>query len=264
MRVAGKQVAERIYDALAKELAGISGEAKVTVVSCNPSPVTEQYLELKRKRAEEVGIAFSLQTFPHTTTTEEIVQFLQNTTGPTVVQLPLPEQIDSDAALSAVPIAYDVDGLRWSSEESHPYLPPVPGAIQVIFAAYDISYRDKEVVVIGNGRLVGAPVAKFLEQQGCRVSVLSKENFSPHVVKEGDIVISGVGKPHIIQPDMVKEGVILIDAGTSSSAGSTYGDIDLKCYEKASLYTPVPGGVGPITVAVLLANVVKAASSVKM
>jgi methylenetetrahydrofolate dehydrogenase (NADP+)/methenyltetrahydrofolate cyclohydrolase len=122
-----------------------------------------------------------------------------------------------------------------------------------------LEIRDKRTVVVGEGFLVGAPVAVWLTQQGARVNIIdTPASFAGARVTlaQADIIIAGAGSPHLIKPEMVKEGVVLIDAGTSESGGIIVGDADLACALRCSLFTPVPGGIGPLAVAFLFENAV--------
>ncbi len=158
-------------------------------------------------------------------------------------------------------------------------LPPVAGAVREIFIKYNVDANNKKAVVIGNGWLVGNPCAVWLKEQGADVSVITRGSVTARsaparsdlsersdlagdlpdlaeLILTADIIISGAGSPHLIKPEMLKEGVILIDAGTSESGGAIVGDADPSCIEKCSLFTPVPGGIGPIAVALLFENVI--------
>ena len=132
--------------------------------------------------------------------------------------------------------------------------------IKAILESECITVEGKEVVIVGNGSLVGKPAAAWFRLGGAHVDVADNETDNlPDVTKQADIIVCGAGVPGLITPEMIKEGVIILDAGTSEDSGKLRGDADPACADKASLYTPVPGGIGPITVAVLLRNVVDAA-----
>ena len=134
-------------------------------------------------------------------------------------------------------------------------LPPVAGAVKIIAEKYNIDFRGKNVVVLGAGRLVGAPVAHFLNSAGAQVTTLTEHDEQPfEVIKSADVIVTGIGQPHFIKPEHVKEGVIIFDAGTSEDGGLMVGDVEPAVADQAALFTPVPGGIGPITVALLLRN----------
>ena len=134
-------------------------------------------------------------------------------------------------------------------------LAPVTGAIKEILERLHVSLKDKKIVVVGNGRLVGAPTSAWLTSMGAEVAVLTRED--AHIeayTKDADIIVLGAGKANIVLPDMVKEGVIILDAGTSEAEGEVLGDASLLCAPKAAFFTPVPGGIGPIAVAMIFKN----------
>lgn len=180
-----------------------------------------------------------------------------------IVQLPLPPDMNERAVLDAIPLAADADVLshaayeRFLKDEPGALLPPVVCAVAEILERAGVTVGGKRALVIGNGRLVGAPVQAWLAREGAEVSVLTREDFDTKhsALKEADIVVSGAGSPHLITPDLLTPGVVLIDAGTSESNGAIVGDFDPDCAEVASVFTPVPGGVGPVAVACLFKNV---------
>lgn len=261
MKIEGCTIADTIYRAVRAEVASLRQVPTLGIITCGPNSVTEQYLRIKKQQAEALGIAVDITTLDSDSTTAEVVRAMTEKTvdgTPVVMQLPLPVQVDVDTVISALPISCDVDGMRFVEIDDHPYISPVAGAVAEIISYYHVPLIGKKVVVIGAGRLVGKPVAQWCRRVGVDIETQDKDTFDPNIIHTADIVISGVGVPKRVQPDMVREGAILFDAGTSGSSGSVQGDIDPACYEKASLYTPVPGGIGPITIAVLLQNVIRA------
>jgi methylenetetrahydrofolate dehydrogenase (NADP+) / methenyltetrahydrofolate cyclohydrolase len=141
-------------------------------------------------------------------------------------------------------------------------LPPVVGAIDAIAKHHQVVWADTQVVVVGQGRLVGAPAAVYAASKGAHVTVLEKDTADyEHTIKEADILILGAGVPGLVTAAMVKPGVVIFDAGTSEEGGMLVGDADTSVNDMASLVTPVPGGIGPITIAVLLRNVVDLAQN---
>ena len=223
----------------------------VAYVAHNPIPATRSYLNIKKKTAEAAGC-----TFEET----ENSSFFKNADA-VIVQLPTtPEAM---AMLDAMHIDQDADVLskaareRFRRGDTDALLPPVVAAIAEIFTAYGVEPKGKRAVVIGKRFLVGTPVAKWLRQQGSLVKTADNktENLA-RLLRSADIIISGAGVPHLIKPDMVKRGVVLIDAGTSESNGAIAGDASPSCADKCSVFTPVPGGVGPLAVAKLFENAV--------
>jgi methylenetetrahydrofolate dehydrogenase (NADP+)/methenyltetrahydrofolate cyclohydrolase len=147
--------------------------------------------------------------------------------------------------------------LRYDGQQTN-ILPPVVGAIDAIAEKHKVDWREKNVVIVGRGRLVGAPAALYVNRKEALVTVLEKNTPDyEHKIQEADILILGAGVPGLVSVDMVKNGVVVFDAATSEEGGMLVGDAASDVTNSASLITPVPGGIGPITIAVLLRNVVK-------
>lgn len=194
-------------------------------------------------------------------TTEDIMRaILLPGADAVIVQLPLPESIDTSQVLDSIPLAQDADVLsrsaheRFESGDADALLPPVVGAVKEILERAHVEPTGKRAVVIGNGWLVGEPCAAWLHAKGAEVHVVTLESGDLSFLKEAEIIVSGAGSPGLIKPEHLTPGVVLIDAGTSESGGAIVGDADASCAEIASVFTPVPGGVGPIAVACLFKN----------
>ena len=173
-----------------------------------------------------------------------------------IVQLPLSKHVNPDEILAAIDPKKDVDALS----KRPLVLAPTLEAVKFIFKKYRIGYKDKEILIIGRGRLVGQPIYKWLVKENKRVKVIDErqKNRFPKFTRNADIIISGVGKGGLIKGEMIKRGTILIDFGFDRKDGKITGDFDFKsCAKKAKLITPVPGGIGPIMVAMLFKNLVK-------
>ncbi|MFT7507479.1 MAG: methylenetetrahydrofolate dehydrogenase (NADP+)/methenyltetrahydrofolate cyclohydrolase [Acidimicrobiales bacterium] len=262
MIVDGKAIASGIYKEIANQVTHLSHTPHLTVFTCAPNFETKKYLALKKRKALEVGISVNIIELPETLTTAEVVQSVQHAcmqTDGIIVQLPLPPHIDTDAVLEAIPQKYDVDGMHYDGT-SNTIMSPVVAAISEIVTLHDVLLASQKVVIVGNGRLVGAPAAVWAKGQGAQVTVLDKESDDiASKIATADVLILGAGVAGLVKPDMVAQGVVIFDAGTSEDGGELKGDADADCSDKASLITPVPGGIGPVTVAVLLRNVVQAA-----
>ena len=263
MFVDGQKIADGIKQELAKRIAVLGKRPVLAVVQVGSEVAVEKFVERKEKFGEALGVAVVLHQFPPDLTEEVLAAEVKAIGGDPVVdglivQLPLPLEVNTDAVLGSIPPERDVDALSSAPR----VLAPVPGAVAEILARYGVDPHGKRAVVIGVGRLVGKPVADWLRKQGALVETVSLETTLAmrSLTEAADIVVSGVGVPRLITPEFVKDGVVLIDAGTSESRGILVGDIDPACAEKAGLYTPVPGGVGPITVAKLFENLVILAS----
>ncbi len=218
----------------------------VVAIVGKETPATLSYLKIKAARAKEAGCIFETRNLGASTDDVDAV----------IVQLPLPDGVNQKEVCDSIPLNKDADVLSSAARAKGELLPPVVGAIKEIFDTHHIQIKDKNAVVIGRGWLVGEPAATWLEKQGARVTILTSKSDMEGALKDADIVISGAGKPHVIKPEQLKQGAVLVDAGTSESDGTLAGDADPACAEVCSLFTPVPGGIGPVAVACLFENVV--------
>lgn len=259
MIVDGKKIAAEIYDSVAQEVAGMERAPILAAITCAPNFETQKYLELKKRKAAEVGITLRVIELPDTASTQEVVDCVRAVASEVdgvVVQLPFPPHIDREVMLKAVPIDKDPDGFAYA-ENPAACLPPVVGAIKEIAEYYNISFIEKQVLVLGTGRLVGSPAVRFLQRAGAEVTISTEHNSEQaQQLLEADIIISGIGEPHFITIDKIKHGAVVFDAGTSEDGGLMVGDVHPDVVHVASLFTPVPGGIGPITIALLLRNLV--------
>lgn len=270
MIIDGKKLADEIKTSLKDEVSKIGENLRLAVIHVGDDLVTAKFLEQKKKFGSAIGVNVRVYNFPNDITTSklrekvsEIVHIKENTG--VVIQLPLPKDINTQYLLDAITVEKDPDMLSsksigaFSSGKSK-ILPPVVGAIDHIFKKNNINPKGKIVSVIGTGRLVGKPAAIWLINQGATVTAIDENTTDPTLfTSNADIIISGVGLPKLIKAGGVKDGVIAIDCGTSEEKGRLAGDMDPAVAEKASLFTPVPGGVGPLTVAMLFKNLVELA-----
>lgn len=250
MIIDGKQIAEILYTEMAtRDTSGIT----LGILVGEASPVIESFVRIKGRAAERLGIEIVRAELPEGASTADALQALQTLalecTG-VIVQLPLPEAIDAEILIAAIPPEKDVDGIAPQSRA----VAPVALAVIEILQRGGIDPQGKRAVVVGNGRLVGEPTAKLLSSLGAHVSIVTLEEGSLDELKEADIVVLGAGSPGFVKPEHLKQGVALIDAGTSEQGGAIRGDADSACAEKAALFTPVPGGVGPVAVAMIFKN----------
>lgn len=259
MIVDGRAIAAGLYQELKNEVTHLNTKPHFTAFTCAPNFETKKFLELKKRKAEEVGIGINVIEFPEDASVADMKQSLLHSlmqTDGVVIQLPFPKHILIDELLNEVPASYDMDGMHYDGR-ADTILPPVVGAIAEIARHHDILFATQKVVVVGHGRLVGKPAALWAQKQGAQVSILTYESTDiEQTVKDADILILGAGQPGLITPSMIKDGVVIFDAGASEAEGVLCGDAHPDCSKKASLMTPVPGGIGPVTVAVLLKNLV--------
>lgn len=262
----GRKLSQKILDGVEVEVKKVGKKLRLAAVVLGNDPVVEKFVAQKKKTAEAVGVDVRIFQFEASITTNELRKRLseivheKKNTG-VIIQLPLPEHINAQYILNSVTPEKDVDVLSARMIGNFiigksSILPPVVGAIKALFNEYEIDYKNKYVVVAGAGNLVGQPTALWLLNEKVTFSVVRSGTENPkEFLRRADVIISGVGKPKFIRGDMVKEGVIIIDAGTSESGGKIVGDVDFDSVApKASYVTPVPGGVGPVTVAILLKN----------
>ncbi|MBI2634014.1 MAG: bifunctional 5,10-methylenetetrahydrofolate dehydrogenase/5,10-methenyltetrahydrofolate cyclohydrolase [Parcubacteria group bacterium] len=271
MVVDGKKFAEDLRGELLEERKRISGELKLAAVLVGDAESSLHFLKQKEKIANEIGVGFELIQFPADTSTEKLKTGLAKisqdpkNTG-VIVQLPLPGHIEPSKILDSLPKEKDVDVLSFESfsaflDGRSKILPPVVGAMDFILEKNGIDSRGKLVAVVGTGRLVGLPAMIWFSRQGgitCLFDRATGEN--ARFLREADIIIAGSGNPNSITAEMVKPGAVVLDAGYEVVAGKPTGDVDFEnVSKKASLITPVPGGIGPLTVVMLFKNLLKLA-----
>jgi len=253
MIVDGKKLAADVYEELAKERANLPAGLSLGIIACEPDAVIESFVRIKERAAARLSIALVRRDVPASAGEKGIldaIDELASKTAGIIVQLPLPKNIDVEKVLAAIPGIKDVDGIGAAPVCE----PPVALAIEEILMRSGVEVGEKSAVVVGAGRLVGAPAAKLLERLGAQVRVMTREKGGTELLKDADIIVSGAGEPGLITPEMLRDGAVLIDAGTSEQGGRVRGDADPACAEKCSVFTPVPGGVGPVAVAMIFKN----------
>lgn len=268
----GKKLAGKILEEVRAKIKRLDKHLRLAIVLVGEDSVVRKFIEQKTKTARSVGVDIRVYAFGPKITTNELRKKLAQivhegkNTG-VVVQLPLPAHINAQYILNSVPPRKDVDMLSAKSlgnfiTGKSSIMSPVAGAIKAFFDEYNIGYKNQYIVVAGSGNLVGRPAALWLFSEHASFSVINQ--YTPHpekVLREADIIISGVGKPKFVTGDKIKEGTVIIDAGTSESEGKLVGDVDFDSVsKKASYVTPVPGGVGPLTIAILLKNLLTLAN----
>jgi methylenetetrahydrofolate dehydrogenase (NADP+)/methenyltetrahydrofolate cyclohydrolase len=264
MTIDGRALAAELLLSVRARAARLPQPPVVAAIAANETPATASYLAIKKKRAADAGCALLVRAFEDTVTTEALREAVREETADAVlVQLPLPAHVDARAVCDAIPKDKDADVLSaaaraaFTAGAADALLPPVVSAVEKILAHANVPVAGRRAVVVGKGFLVGAPVALWLAAQGASVHALDEH--SPSFREEllaADIIVSGAGVPRLITEDMVREGVVLVDAGTADFGGTIAGDTDPLCAKKAAVYTPVPGGVGPLAVSCLFENAV--------
>ncbi|OGZ06832.1 MAG: hypothetical protein A3D65_06750 [Candidatus Lloydbacteria bacterium RIFCSPHIGHO2_02_FULL_50_13] len=270
----GKAIAQDIREKLTRVVAGFSVPLRLEIVIMGENPVIENFVRIKKKVGESLGIPVVEHRFQESTD-EKMLEDAVRKLGEDkdivgiIIQLPLPAHLAVQKILDAVPTEKDVDVLSTESVAAFrrgeaKVLPPVAGAIQEILERYKVAVAGKDVLIIGHGRLVGAPAELFFRHNDAHVTVVGRGTRLDELTKEADIIISGAGHPGLLKPEMIKQGAVIIDAGTSEAGGKIVGDADPKCAEVASVFTPVPGGVGPIAVALIFKNLLMLAQKYKV
>ena len=273
----GKAIAKRIREDVKREIDVLKRDGiypELVAVSVGENPASSVYIKQQRKNCEKVGIEYSLEQLPENSTEKEIINCIERlnnddkTTG-IILQLPLPSGIDVKKIQSKISPLKDVEGvnpanLGWIFY-GKPFLAPCTAlAVKEIIDTTGVDLYGKEVVMVGHSDIVGKPVALLLVNEFatvsiCHIGTSDAGNLRMHV-ERAEILIVAVGKANLIPGEWIKEGAIVIDVGINRVGDKIVGDVEFeKAKEKASLITPVPGGVGSVTTAILLRNVVKAA-----
>ena len=269
----GKVVALEIEERLKAEVEELKTKLDFTpilatiIVGDDMASVT--YVNMKAKACERMGLKSNIVRLPKETTTEELLEVIDRLNADREVcgillQHPVPKHIDERECFDRIAMSKDVDGVDSASfgkmaMDRDAYVSATPYGIIRLLKHYNIELAGKHAVVVGRSAILGKPMAMLLLKENCTVTVChSRTENLPEIVKTADIVVGAVGKPRFIQKDWLKEGVVLVDAGYN--AGNV-GDIDLEnAKEIASAYTPVPGGVGPMTINTLMLQTIDSAT----
>jgi methylenetetrahydrofolate dehydrogenase (NADP+)/methenyltetrahydrofolate cyclohydrolase len=265
----GKALAERIRGEIAEEVREL-GELGLATVLVGDDPASDTYIRLKHKAAGEVGINARDIRLALQTTEEELLQQVEQLNRDDgidglLVQLPLPDHIDEARVIRAIDPRKDVDGLH-PLNAGHLYLgrpahvPATPVGVMALLEEYDVPLEGANAVVVGRSDIVGKPASILLLHANATVTTCHSRtaDLATHT-GEADVLVVAVGKAGLIGPDDVKEGAAVIDVGMNRSEDGVVGDVDPGVSERAGLITPVPGGVGPMTIAMLLRAAVRAA-----
>lgn len=261
MIVDGRAIAEEMYKDLARRRQGSGGQAerriRLGILVGGDDPVIESFVRIKARAAQRLNVEMVRADVSPEAKTEDAIESLRDLAPQVdalIVQLPLPKTVDTNAVLSEIPQNKDVDAINPVFENTHAVEAPVALAVVEILKRARVAIKGARAVVVGTGRLVGAPSAVLLKKLGADVVKFTLEEGSIEDLKDADIVVLGAGNPGFIKPEHIKEGVALVDAGASESKGKVVGDADPTCAEKASVFTPVPGGVGPVAIAMIFRN----------
>ena len=275
MRIDGKAVSAKVKEEVAAEVEVLKKQGVcpgLAVVIVGDDPASRIYVNNKKKACQATGIYSEEYALPATTTQEELVALVETLNEKKdihgiLVQSPLPKGLDEGAVVEAIDPKKDVDAFHAYNVGKimigdYHFLPCTPAGIMELLKAYQIEVEGKRCVVIGRSNIVGKPMAMLLLHQNGTVTVChSRTKNLPEVTGQADILVSAVGKAHFVTADMVKPGAVVIDVGMNRDENNKLcGDVDFDAVEPVASYiTPVPGGVGPMTIAMLLKNTVTAA-----
>lgn len=269
----GKKIALEIQHEIAHEVALLQGRKPgLAFILVGDNPASQTYVRAKKKACAATGIASTLLLLPNTISEEELLAHIyQLNLDPHIdgilIQLPLPLHINDRAVMFAIDPNKDVDGFhpmnigKMLLGEETGFLPCTPNGIKTLLKRYHIQTAGKKVVIVGRSNIVGKPLAAILMQKkpDCNATVTIAHSQSEHIAeitKSADILVAAIGSPHFIQKEMVRKGTVVIDVGINRLPNKTLvGDVDFEQVTPlASWITPVPGGVGPMTIAMLLQN----------
>ena len=266
----GKKLKEKILTELKKKLDGCEKKPSLAVILVGDNPASQIYVNNKRKTAEIIGIKSNVIKYPKTVTEDELLNKIHElnkdeNTNAILVQLPLPEHISKENVINIIDPRKDVDGFTpynfgklFSGEKPYVY-PCTPKGILLLLEEYNINLEGKHVVIVGRSNIVGKPMLQMMLNQNATVTICHSytKNLS-EITKTADVLISAVGE-NIIEEKMLKTGCVVVDVAIfKDSTGRTRGDVDFENVSKiASYISPVPGGVGPMTIASLMLNTIE-------
>ena len=270
----GKELARKTREELRKECDNLKENGvnpKLAVIMVGDNPASKVYVKNKSNACEDVGIEYEEYLMEEETTQEELIKLIkklnndENING-ILLQSPIPRNLDINEAFKTITYSKDVDGFTPSSvgklcigEDT--FVSCTPYGVMKMFDEYNIDLTGKDVVILGRSNIVGKPLIQCCLQRNATVTVCHSKtkNIEEHM-KRADVIISAIGQAEFVKANMVKDGVIIIDVGINrKSDGKLTGDVDFEnVSKKASYITPVPGGVGPMTIAMLMNNVIKA------
>jgi len=268
--LSGHEVAEAVYKELKEKLASLAFVPSLRVIRLGEDPASVSYVRLKDRRARELGLRSQVEVYPEDFPEEALLERIEalnrdEDVDGILVQLPLPRHIRAERILEAISPLKDVDGFHpvnvgrlWSGGEG--LFPCTPLGVIRLLRHYGVELRGKEVVVIGRSNIVGKPLAALLLREDATPTLAhSKTENLPEVTRGAQVLVVAAGRPHLVRKAWVRPGAVVVDVGVNRVEGRLLGDVHPEVAEVAGALTPVPGGVGPMTVAMLMANTVKAA-----
>jgi methylenetetrahydrofolate dehydrogenase (NADP+)/methenyltetrahydrofolate cyclohydrolase len=271
VRIDGRALAEKVRAQVADDVRAYGAPVCLATILVGDDPASHTYVGSKHKASHEAGIESRDHRFPSDTDQDTILELIDELNADDgvdgiLVQLPLPDHMDEPEVLRAVDPAKDVDGFHILNAGrlylGEPFLvPATPSGVMVMFEEYGVELKGSDAVVIGRSEIVGKPMAMLMLAEHATVTICHSRttDLASHT-RRADVLVAAVGRPGIVTPDMVKPGATVIDVGVNrTDEGKLVGDVDPAVFEVAGLMTPVPGGVGPMTIAMLLRNTLTAA-----
>ena len=272
----GKAFAKQLRSEIEKQVKDFSIPVGLGTILVGDDPGSIAYVEGKHRDCAEVGIKSIRINLPVTASTDEVIAAVSKlNTDPLctgfIVQLPLPNSIDVQKVLAAINPKKDADGLTPSNLGNlvlgfYTITPCTPLAIVALLEEYKVSLAGQKVLIIGRGRTVGRPLSILLSQKPYNATVILAHSATTNLaqlLQDADIVISAIGIAHFIKPEMIKKDAIVVDVGISRLNNQLVGDVDPRVIDVASLFAPMPGGIGPMTRVMLLRNLIKLAQDEK-
>ncbi|PBB05075.1 MULTISPECIES: bifunctional 5,10-methylenetetrahydrofolate dehydrogenase/5,10-methenyltetrahydrofolate cyclohydrolase [Salimicrobium] len=273
----GSELAQEIRSELKSEVETLNGQGihpKLSVIIIGDDPASKSYVRGKQKASNKIGMDADLWEYDSTITETELLNKIEELNNEKsvhgiLVQLPLPEHIEDQKVIEAISPEKDVDGFHPISigkmmTNQETFLPCTPHGIIVMMERAGIELEGKHAVILGRSNLVGKPVGQLLLNKNATVTYChSKTEDAQNITKQADILIVAIGKPSVISAEDIKSGAVVIDVGVNRVDGKLTGDVDFESVkEKASYLTPVPKGVGPMTITMLLHNTIEAAKRI--
>ncbi|MEM2126884.1 MAG: tetrahydrofolate dehydrogenase/cyclohydrolase catalytic domain-containing protein [Candidatus Bathyarchaeia archaeon] len=270
----GSEIASKVNEELrtwASSLRGRGVAPTLAMILVGEDMASKRYVELKARRCRDVGVEAQIHSLPGDVSTGEAAEFVKRLSGdPSIhgvlVQLPLPEGVDELPVVEAIPPDKDVDGLSPTTlgrilMGGKGFIPAGVEAIMELLKRYEIERERRHWVIAGRSIILGKPLAALLSNMDCAVTICDREdpNLVDHM-RAADILIVDLGRKWFVKEEMVKESAVVVDMGNNYEAGKVYGDVDFeKVKRRASAITPVPGGVGPLLISMLIRNTLRAA-----
>ncbi|MCA9349895.1 bifunctional 5,10-methylenetetrahydrofolate dehydrogenase/5,10-methenyltetrahydrofolate cyclohydrolase [Candidatus Saccharibacteria bacterium] len=260
MQLLSKTIVDQIKLRQITRIQELDHRPKLCVLVANQDSVIESYLRIKASYGREIGVEVLVDRIKYDQIEAKILEYNQSDYDGIVLQLPIDfdgEEDRTDYLLNLVEPTKDIDGLN----DQGLFVPPTVMAISRLldFSEIILGNQIQNVTVVGQGRLVGAPLVRYLESQGVGVTTVDDRDKLGQIIRQSQVIVSAVGNPELIESKWIQPGAIMIDAGTSDDQGAIYGDVDSEALDRDDIYiTPPKGGVGPLTVAMLFDNLIKA------